>query len=705
MFVFKAAVVGAGTMGGQIAQTIASAGFQVVLKDINQDLVQAGLDEARKVTEGQVSKLVSKERITAEQGDAQIEEILGRIHGTISYEGFGDVDFVIEAVPERMDIKQAVFAELDAVTPGHAILASNTSSLSIAEIGEATLRPDKVVGFHYFYPASVMPLVEIVEGEETSPETVTAALTFAQAIRKQPIACLEVPGFVVNRILMAGMSELWREQEEKKLSIKAIDEGVGSAGVVPMGPYFLVNLLGLDTVLHVAEHVAASYGGERFYVNKGMQKLVSEGKLGAKTGGEGVYSAGGEPNLKGDAEPDVAELVELLTLKTFVEAALVLQEGVATHRDIDFGMMAGAGLDPRRGLMPPFMKADVEGLDSVLERLELAAERHGERFAPPTILRRLVAQGRLGQRSGQGFYSYPSPDAEQPGEVVKLQTWTAPTRAGTREDGAADVEDGAAHVEGATAGDGVRCPEGVAIAWLANGQMNSISPQVIEDLGKVWRHVKDGTHPPVRALVIASSNPFLFSAGADIKAFTSMDEAAGEQLIHAAHALLRELGSDGIATIAAVNGLAFGGGCELAMACDVRIAARSAIFAQPEIKLGIIPGFGGTQRLPRLVGENKALEMNLVGDPIMAEEAFELGLVNRMVDDHELLDTALSWARKLASQAPVALEQIKRVSGAGDLDEGIEAEKRGFATAFASADAKEGISAFLGKRAPKFEGR
>ncbi|HEY5192812.1 MAG TPA: 3-hydroxyacyl-CoA dehydrogenase NAD-binding domain-containing protein [Solirubrobacteraceae bacterium] len=668
MFVFKAAVVGAGTMGGQIAQTIAVAGFPVILKDINQDLVQAGLDEARSVTEGQVSKLVKKERITAEQGAAQIEEILARIEGTTSYSGFGDVDFVIEAVPERMEIKQSVFAELDAVTPGHAILASNTSSLSIGEIGEATLRPDKVVGFHYFYPASVMPLVEIVEGDETSPETVTAALTFAQAIRKQPIACLEVPGFVVNRILMAGMSELWREQEEKKLSIKAIDEGVGAAGVVPMGPYFLVNLLGLDTVLHVAEHVADAYGDERFYVPKGMQKLVADGKLGAKTGGDGVYSPSGEANLKGDAAPDVAELVELLTLKTFTEAALVLQEGVATHRDIDFGMMAGAGLDPRRGLMPPFMKADVEGLDSILERLENAAERYGERFTPPTILRRLVAQGRLGQKSGQGFYAYPQPDAEQPAEVVKLE-----------------------HRSG-----------GVAIAWLANGQMNSISPQVIEDLGKVWEQVKN---TDVHALVIASSNPFLFSAGADIKAFTSMDEAGGEQLIHAAHALLREFGSDGIATIAAVNGLAFGGGCELAMACDVRIAARSAIFGQPEIKLGIIPGFGGTQRLPRLVGENKALEMNLGGDPIAAEEAFELGLVNRMVEDHELLDTALSWGRKLAAQAPLALEQIKRVSGAGDLDEGIEAEKRGFAIAFSSADAKEGISAFLGKRAPRFQGR
>jgi enoyl-CoA hydratase/3-hydroxyacyl-CoA dehydrogenase len=320
--------------------------------------------------------------------------------------------------------------------------------------------------------------------------------------------------------------------------------------------------------------------------------------------------------------------------------------------------------------MPPFMKADSEGLDSVLDRMENARERYGERFTPPTILRRLVAQGRLGTKSGQGFYSYPQPDADQPAELVKLQ----------------------------------RIGDDVAIAWLANGQMNSISPQVVEDLGKVWSAVKDSADGP-RALVIASANPFLFCAGADIKSFTTMDESAGASLLDDAHRLFAELGSADIVTIAAVNGLAFGGGCELAMACDLRIAARSAIFGQPEIRLGIIPGFGGTQRLPRLVGWGKALEMNVVGDPILADEAFELGLVTRLVEDHELLDTALMWARKLAAQAPIALSQIKRVSAAGDLAQGIEAEKGAFATAFASADAKEGIDAFLGKRQPRFAGR
>src|SRR5687767_13492797 len=197
MYVFKAAVVGAGTMGGEIAQVIAGSGVPVVLKDVKQEFVDTGLEKAHEVTRNFLGGLVGKEKITQEQADSQLEEITGRITGTTEYEGFGDVDFVVEAVPERMEIKQSVFAELDAVTPGHAILASNTSSLSITEMGDATTRPDKVVGFHFFYPASVMRLIEVVEGEETSEETIQATATFAQAIKKTAIRCGEAPGFVV----------------------------------------------------------------------------------------------------------------------------------------------------------------------------------------------------------------------------------------------------------------------------------------------------------------------------------------------------------------------------------------------------------------------------------------------------------------------------------------------------------------------------
>jgi enoyl-CoA hydratase/3-hydroxyacyl-CoA dehydrogenase len=358
-----------------------------------------------------------------------------------------------------------------------------------------------------------------------------------------------------------------------------------------------------------------------------------------------------------------SEVVDRFVLKAFVEACLVLEEGVATAKDIDLGMMAGAGLIP-----PPFARADATGLDDVIERLERAEADWGEHYAPPGILRRLVAQGRLGVKSGYGFFPYARPDAGWDEGPVKLET----------------------------RGD-------IAIAWLDRPPANSISPEVVEALAKVWAKV-DGD-PGVRAMILASANPQLFCAGADIKAFTQMDDAAGRALLDGVHDLLRSWERSSTPTIAAVNALAFGGGCELAMACDVRIAGYSAVFGQPGVNLGIIPGFGGTQRLPRLVGEAKALEMNLVGDPISAEDAYEVGLVNRVVPDHELFEVALSWARKLAGQAPLAVEGIKRVSGPRDLDEGIAAEKDAFVGVFVSEDALEGISAFLGKRRPTWQGK
>ncbi|MGZ4165514.1 MAG: enoyl-CoA hydratase-related protein [Solirubrobacteraceae bacterium] len=361
------------------------------------------------------------------------------------------------------------------------------------------------------------------------------------------------------------------------------------------------------------------------------------------------------------AELDAATLLERYTLKAFVEACFILEDGVASARDIDFGMIAGAAQ------APPRAGADQLGLDEMARRLERATGEWGEEFAVPTILRRLVAQGRLGVKSGQGFFPYPRPDAGWQERPVKLESRGE-----------------------------------VAIAWLDRPPANSLSPEMLDTIRELWEQVRAAES--VRVLVFASANPMLFCAGADIKAFQGLDATSCRQLLDGAHALFRSFETSPIVTIAAVNAAALGGGCELAMACDLRIAADSAGFGQPEINLGIIPGFGGTQRLPRLVGPARALELNLVGDVIGAAEAYDMGLVNRVVPDHELLDTALAWGRKLARQAPLAVAQIKRVSAADDLEAGIEAEKDGFVTAFTSEDAREGISAFLGKRAPHWKG-
>jgi 3-hydroxyacyl-CoA dehydrogenase len=287
MFVFKAAVVGAGVMGGEIAQVIASADIPVLLKDVDQKFVDAGLEKAREVTEKSAAKLVEKGKLSEEAASAQVARITGLITGTTSYDDFGDVDFVIEAVPEKMEIKHAVFADLDACTPGHAILASNTSGLSITEIGEITLRPDKVVGFHFFWPASRMRLIEVIEGDDTSPETVQVASNFAQALRKVGVRCVECPGFVVNRILVSTASEIWRYQDETGASVEEIDELIREQAQMPMGPFRVADMSGLDTTLKVAQDMQNAYG-DRFYVHEGMASLVAEGNLGAKSG-KGFY--------------------------------------------------------------------------------------------------------------------------------------------------------------------------------------------------------------------------------------------------------------------------------------------------------------------------------------------------------------------------------------------------------------------------------
>jgi enoyl-CoA hydratase/carnithine racemase len=532
MFVFKAAVVGTGDAAREIADAIEAAGVPVERKDGER------------------------------------------------FDGLGDVDLVIEAMPERMTIKHRVFAELDASTPGHAILATTTSELSITEIGEITLRPDKVLGLHFAGPR----IVEVVESDDTSPDTAQAAAAFVQRLRRTPVRCAECPGFVVNRVAGSVAAER-----------------------------------GSTTELSGALRDAY---GDRFQLARNVSEETAE---------------------------------ERSELKAFVEACLILEEGIAGLRDID--LAAGK----------PFARADQRGLDVVLSALEEAEDRWGEHFEPPLILRRLVAQGRLGVQAGQGLYPYP---------LVEPGYEDAPVKLDVRGD--------------------------VAIVWIANPPANSLSPATIEGLARAW---EDLSTRGARAMILASANPMLFCAGADIKAFTTWDADSGRAHLERIHALGREWEQSRVTTIAAVNGLAFGGGCEVAMACDVRLAARSATFGQPEINLGIIPGFGGTQRLARLAGAAKALEMNTVGDPISAEEAYECGLANRVVDDHELFDLALAWGRKMAGQAPIAVEQIKRVSHAADLDEGLAAERDGFMRAFSSDDGREGIAAFIEKRAPKFGGK
>ncbi len=648
MHVFKVGVVGTGVMGAAIAATIQKAGFPVVSRDLDG-----------------------------------------------SWDGFGDVDLVIEAVPEVIEIKEAVFAELDVVTPGHAILASNTSSLPISELANVTIRPDKVIGIHFFYPAGKARLVEVVESEHTSDETIQAALNFAAAIRKTAIRSGEAPGFVVNRVLLSGLSVIMRHQYETKVPIADVDAVLEAARPGTFGPYRLADQLGLDTVRHVAEFLTASYGPERFYAHPDLSRHVLQGDLGKKTGaGFYDYSDSGlagplsDPNASAaparsappplfdpehPTEPpaDDDALLERMKLQMLVEACLILEDGVASMKDIETGLQVGLGFSP-----PLFAEADATGLDVILVRLERAADEWGDNYTPPLILRRMVASGRLGRSTGQGFYPYAKPDPQFADALVQLETLAGGDR-------------------GIVAADGK-----VAIAWLNNRPANSISP----DFAAALKHAHTtAAEQGVKALVFASVNPNLWSAGADLKKFSAMDDPAA--FVHEVQALFRSWELSPVVTIAAVNAVTLGGGNEFAMACDLRIAAESASFGQPEIGLGLIPGFGGTQRLARLVGGAKALEMNLSGDPITAGAAHAYGLVSELVPDEQLLDYALNWAAYLARSPGDAVRLIKSVSAAGDLDAGLKAEEGAFAEAFSSPDGREGVAAFVEKRRPNFSGK
>jgi len=280
MYIFKCAVVGAGAMGGEIAQVISWAGLPVVLKDVDQKMLDHGMATARTIYQ----RRVDKGKLTA----SELTEKMSLITPTLTYDDFGDVDFVIEAVPEKLEIKKAVFAELDKICQSTAILATNTSALSITAIAAATKRPGQVVGFHFFNPASVMKLIEVVSGAQTNQDTVGTAVSFAEELRKIPVKVKECAGFVVNRVLMASMIEILRAREESAVDHAAVDALVQAKGGVPMGPFLLSDMLGLDIALDVATTLEKAYG-PRFAPPKELRDLVAAGDLGVKTG-KGFYT-------------------------------------------------------------------------------------------------------------------------------------------------------------------------------------------------------------------------------------------------------------------------------------------------------------------------------------------------------------------------------------------------------------------------------
>ena len=406
MYIFKAAVVGAGTMGGEIAQVITYSGLPVVLKDIDQEMLDQGLAKARSVYQRRVDK--------GKMSTGDMESKLDLITPTLTYDEFEDVDIVIEAVPEKMKVKQAVFRELEEACPEQTIFASNTSALSISQMGATTSKPHKVIGMHFFNPASVMKLVEVIPGLDTGQETVDDAVMFAESLRKLPVVVQECPGFLVNRLLMPYLNEATKALEEGAATATEIDQAIVKWGM-PMGPFTLMDMLGIDVCGDVGEYLYSEYG-ERMSPAPLFLKLIDAGRLGEKSGAGFFDHPGGESDAVHGMIEEIQEsgavptgtpfTVERLMYPLINEAALCVQENVASITDIDMSMVAGTGMTYGGERVGPLVVADKIGLDAVVDTLEELAEELGPRFRPARPLRLRVRAGHLGEKAGKGFHEY-----------------------------------------------------------------------------------------------------------------------------------------------------------------------------------------------------------------------------------------------------------------------------------------------------------
>ena len=356
-------------MGREIAYVAAAAGFAVRLRDLDPDALMRGLA----YIESTSARRIDRGRATANDHTS----LVSRVTPAADDRDLSNCDVVIEAVSEVMTTKLAVLGAIDRVLPAGAIIASNTSGLSITELARATSRPAQTIGMHFFNPARVMPLVEIIRGADTSDETLAAVLALTEAFGKTPVVVSECPGFLVNRILCRGLAEAYRAAAETGASYAAADASVVAHGPAPMGPFRLGDLVGLDTLSHVLRDLTAAYG-DRFSDASLTATCVADGHLGVKSG-RGFY-AGSPPESAPDPEGDV--VASRYYFGAFDEACRAIEEVVAAMPDIDTAMRLGAGWQSG-----PLAWADAEGLPSVTARLEQLAETVGERFAPRAPLR------------------------------------------------------------------------------------------------------------------------------------------------------------------------------------------------------------------------------------------------------------------------------------------------------------------------------
>ncbi|MHB1262640.1 MAG: 3-hydroxyacyl-CoA dehydrogenase/enoyl-CoA hydratase family protein [Thermoplasmatota archaeon] len=621
-------VVGAGNMGSGIAQAFASAGFKVTLNDVDAAAVQRGLDRIKAPLQKRVEG--------GKMAKGELDSLMGNLHPeTDLAKAVAHADLVVEAVFEDLKVKQDLFTRLDTLAQPKAILATNTSSFKVRELAAVTKRPQQVVGLHFFFPAAINKLVEVVKGPATQQAAFDAAYAASKKAGKSPIETADAPGFAVNRFFVPWVNESCRILEEGVADIPTIEAAAKQAFGITMGPFELMNVTGVPISYHAQSTLHRDLGA--FYEpSKALKAQVDK-----------------KANWDLAGTPDASKLESVaarLRGVVFGISCHLVEEGVCTVRDTDRG--ATIGLRWAKG---PFAMMNALGTTKADADVKVLSGKWGKTFPHPKSLAAHAAAG---------------------------TAWPHPT---------------------------------VTVDWLDGGAiaritfdrpeaLNALAPPVLKDLDACLAEVE--ARKP-RAVVVTGEGK-AFIAGADIPTMRAMSVAEAKAYTELGNRVIDRLAHQSCPVLVAINGFAFGGGLELALAGDLLYASDKAQLGLPEVGLGIHPGFGGTQRLPRRIGLGAAKDLVYTGRTVTAAEALALGLINAVFPAAELQDKVLAVARTIAAKAPLAVAGAKSSLDQGlgtDLGSGLQVEQESVVLLFATKDKKEGLDAFVEKRAPKFTGQ
>ena len=648
------AVLGAGNMGHGIAEVAALAGYDVTLRDINEELVQDGYDSIK----WSLNKLAEKDRITEEAADAAED----RIEPVVEIEqAVGDADIVIEVVPEVMEIKTAVFEEVSEHAPEHAIFATNTSSLSITDLAEATDRPEQFCGMHFFNPPVRMELVEVISGAHTAEPTLELIEGLAEELDKTPVRVhKDSPGFIVNRVLIPLLNEAAWLVEEGTATVAEVDATTKFDMGLPMGAFELADQVGIDVSYHVLEYMHETVGDAYRPCPLLAEKVEAEAV--GKKAGEGFYNydEGGVEIPPGAGRQEIAD--RLLALMAN-EVAGLIDEGVADAPAIDRAMQLGAGFPDG-----PAKMADSRGLEPLVavldERFETTVE---PRYEAVGLLRALASE------DGQ-FHAEPANEGTTGFETIEV--------------------DRVGH-DGRVA----------RIVLDRPHRMNTISVELLDELSRAIDELDaDGD---VRCLLIRGAGDRAFSAGADVTSMAGdADPLEAIELSRRGQRTFGKLETCDTPVVAAIDGYCLGGGMELATVADLRIASERSTFGQPEHNLGLLPGWGGTQRLAHLIGESRAKEIIFTAERYDAETMADYGFITEVVDSENFEAAAMELAEQLAAGPPIAQKFTKRamVAGRDSREAGLEIEAQAFGHLMNTDDLLEGMTAFMNDDNPEFTG-